>query len=115
MATVSGPFFTPRLKLLELRGDELEPGDHVQVYRHQAAVVVDRLWCARFSGSGEWDVRGIHFKARGFPYFQYSVGASMRFPVHRAGVYTEGWSPQECAARKAAWEKEQGHGEQDDG
>ncbi|BDT39495.1 hypothetical protein [Streptomyces yaizuensis] len=109
------PYFVPKLKWFEVRGDEVEPGDFVVLHRGQHGRTVDVLWCGRWPGGTSWDRSEIMMRERDFPFGLYPLYPSSRYRITRSGVYVEGWSPEECAARRAVWEKEKRDGAEDDG
>ncbi|MEU7046796.1 hypothetical protein AB0A77_37945 [Streptomyces varsoviensis] len=90
----------PRLKTITVKGADVQPGDHLYQYKHQAGVRVGAMWCGRVPGGTAWDRYRVNFREADFPWGYGSISPLVEYPVQRSGVYVEGWSPEDCDKRR---------------
>ncbi|MFC8880588.1 hypothetical protein [Streptomyces ardesiacus] len=90
----------PRLKIIKVKGADVQPGDRLYHYEHQAGVRVGKMWCSRVPGGTAWDQHRVYFRHDDFPWTVDSIHPRLEYPVHRSGVYVEGWSPEDCDRRR---------------
>ena len=90
----------PRLKCFTVKGSEVQAGDNLYQYEHQAPVRVEKTWCGRWPSSDTWDRHTVNFRRADFPWWQDRISANLEYTVQRSGVYVEGWSPEDCDKRR---------------
>ena len=90
----------PRLKAFTVKGSEVQPGDYLYQYEHQAPVRVGAMWCGRWPGSTSYDRNSVSLRQDDFPWAQGRISAHLEYTVQRSGVYIAGWSPEDCDKRR---------------